>query len=329
VALDGRLSETVSPLLFDPWAASAYQEVRDVLSGPNKDRPVVSLLLDDMNIYARSQHGVNQKGRFSVLAASESFIDRDQGTRVTRVRLLRAYPSHSGNAYKLLLAELGYVHDEVMANAGKGIGFALNWLAAQHPDQSFLKCLSAYHLRNQLNRQFAELARKCGFQPGDLTARLENWSFAHSEAAWLAWWSDYEARLVGQGVPASSWPNKWTKEIKPTMDAQMPVLDANRILARSTGALEATLFRTVKPSLSGRAQGFGDLARTNRLLDLMTLRANGYFDDLGAVTECLANDARSHGGFMPLVREVTDRRMYRSLLDDTTVATLVKTAGLS
>ena len=145
----------------------------------------------------------------------------------------------------------------------------------------------------------------------------------------LAWWSDYEARLVAQGVPRSSWPNKWIKEIKPTVDAQMPVLDANRILPRSTGALEATLFQTVKPSLSGRAQGFGNLARTNRLLDLMTLRANGYFDDLGAVTERLANDARSHDGFMPLVREVADRRMYRSLLDDTTVATLVKNAGLS
>jgi hypothetical protein len=201
------------------------------------------------------------------------------------------------------------VPDVVMADGGKGIGAALNWLAAQSPDRSFLRCLSAYHLRGQLTRQFAELARKCGFQPGDLAARLENWSFSFSAAAWQAWWSDYEARLVAQGIPPSSWPRKWTKETMPIVDAQMAILDENRILPRSTGSLEATLFQIVKPSLSGRAQGFGNLARTNRLLDLMTLRTNGYFDDLGAVAQRLASDARSHSNTTSCGREKSRRAM--------------------
>ena len=146
--------------------------------------------------------------------------------------------------------------------------------------------------------------------------------------AWRAWWSDYETRLRAQGIPESAWPCKWITEVKPKVDRQMDVLDDEHVLPRSTGSLEATLFKIVKPSLSGRAQGFGNLTRTNRLLDLMVLRANGVFDNLGSITEQLNADARSHDGYVPVVRSIVDERMQRSLLDDEAPERLVKELGL-
>ncbi len=116
--------------------------------------------------------------------------------------------------------------------------------------------------------------------------------------------------------------------MKPVVDAQMVVFDETRVLPRSTGALEATLFEVVKQSMTWRGPGFGNLERTNRLLDLMTLRANGSFDNLHAVTDALAADARNHEGFVPPVRVIADVRLNRSLHDDTIPARLVKQAGL-
>ncbi len=320
--------ETFSPVLWTPWAAAARRQVDEALAGPVKDRPIVTLLLDDIPIFQKSYRTAGSKQRFAVLAASESFVDLDKGTRVTRLRLLRAYPNHTADAYKLVLAELGYVPDIIMADGGQGIASAVRWLRKEHPDQPFQRCLSAYHLRMQLRRQFTKLAGDCGFQAGDLVDRLENWSFIESEGAWLSWWADYEARLAAQRIPEAAKPHQWIRDVKPVVDAQMSILDEHRILPRSTGALEATLFRVVKPSMSGRAQGFGNLERTNRLLDLMTMKANGAFDNLGPVAAQLAEDAKRHGGYVPPVRSIADVRMHRTLLDETTTARLAKQAGL-
>lgn len=317
-----------SPVLYQPWAAVARGEVDAALAGSAKDRPVVALLLDDIPIFTKARNGQRQRQLFSVLAASESFIDRDNQTRVTRLRLLRAYPDHSAEAYKLVLAELGYVPDIIVADGGPGIGAAVRALAERNPGRPFTLCLSAYHLRRQLLRQFSVLTKPHGFRPGDLEDRLADWSFCASSVAWQTWWGDYEARLVAQGIPPSAWPNRWITSVKPVVDAQMVVFDETRVLPRSTGALEATLFEVVKQSMTWRGPGFGNLERTNRLLDLMTLRANGSFDNLHAVTDALAADARNHEGFVPPVRVIADVRLNRSLHDDTIPARLVKQAGL-
>jgi hypothetical protein len=321
--------EAFSPVLFEPWFLAARSEVEEVLAGPSKDRSVVALLLDDIPIFAKASRGVSKRQRFSVIAASESFIDRDSGNRVSRLRLLRAFADHSGDAYKLVLAELGYVPDIVLADGGSGLTIATTWLHEQNPNKGFTTFLSAYHLRKQLLEQMSTLTQKYGFNPGDLSLRVESWSFIESSFSWQTWWSDYEHRMKTQRLPKTAWPNKWIDKIKPIVDEQMPILDEHHVLPRSTGALESVLFRIVKPSMSGRALGFGNLERTNRLLDLMTLNANGYFDDRAKVTALITSDARSHGGYVPPVRSITDVRMTRSLLDDTVPAQLAKAKGLS
>ena len=321
--------EAFSPVLFEPWSANARAEVEELMALDVKDRPYTTLLLDDLPIFVKSSRGITQRQRFTVIAASESRVDRETGERTTRLRLLRAFARGSADCYKLVLDELGYVPDVVMADGSKAIAGATSWLAAEHPERPFMVCLSAFHLRNQLARQLAKLTREYGFQPGDLTLRLESWSFIESDFSWRTWWDDYEARLNSQGLPPTAWPNKWINEVKPVVDAQMPVFDEHRVLPRSTGAIESTLFSVVKPSLTGRALGFGNLERTNRLLDLMVLNANGQFDDLSQVVAAMNTDARSHAGYVPPVRAIADVRMTRSLLDDTVPAKLAKHRGLS
>jgi hypothetical protein len=322
-------TETFTPVLWEPWAARARAEVLEALAGRSKDRAVVTLMIDDIPIFTKGQEGGRRgKQRFAVLAATETFADPSTGQRRNRLRLLRAYPNHDADAYRLLLAELGYVPDVILADGGSGIGGAVKWLRRASPGRSFVLMLSAYHLRSQLRRQFSELTKPYGFVPGDLLDRLQNWSFCASGTAWRSWWSDYEARLVAQGIPPSSWPQRWIKQVKPTVDAQMDLLDENQLLPRSTGALEATLFGLVEPSLSRRAAGFGNLARTNRLLDLMVLRANGEFSSQSRVIEQLNADVRLHDGYAPPVRALADRRMERSLLDETSLERLTKAAGV-
>ncbi len=322
-------TETFAPVLWEPWAEQARAEVQQAMGGRTKDREVVALLIDDIPIFTARAEGRRGGGqRFAVLAATETFVDRSNGRRHNRLRLLRAYPSHDADAYRLLLAELGYVPDVILADGASGIRGAVSWLRRNNPDKPFTTLLSAYHLRSQLRRQFSDLAKPYGFQPGDLLDRLDNWSFCVSGTAWRAWWSDYEARLTAQGIPPSSWPQRWISRVKPMVDEQMTLLDEHQILPRSTGALEATLFSLVEPSLDRRAIGFGNLARTNRLLDLMVLRANGAFASQSRVVEQLNADARNHGGFAAPVRSITDRRMERSLLDLTSLERLTKEAGL-
>jgi hypothetical protein len=321
--------ESFSPILFDPWSTFARDEVVLALNSPTKDRPIVSLLLYDIPIFAHSGRTEKKRHRFSVIAACESFIDRDRGSRLTRVRLLRAFPAQSSDAYKLVLAELDYVPDVLMADGSTAIATATRWLARMNPGKSFVTSPSAYHLRIQLFRQLASSSKNYGFESGNLVARLENWSFIESSLSWQTWWSDYLKLMDQQSVPKSAIPGKWVKETKPIVDNWMHLLDDHSVMPRSTEELETVLFKVVEPSLSGRALGFGNLQRTNRLLDLLTLKANGQFEDLQMVAAALNKDAREHDGYVPPVRTITDNRMNRSLLDETMPRRLAKQAGFS
>ncbi len=320
--------ENFSPVLFEPWSSRRREEIIELRGRSAKDRPFIALMLDDLPIYVKSRPGISQRERFAVIAASETIIDPHSNRRTTRLRLLRAFANHAAEAYTLVLDELGYVPDLLIADGSKSISSAAQLLAARHPDQPFQMCLSAFHVRNQLTSQFAKLRESYGFQPGDLALRLDNWSFIESSFSWQTWWSDYERRLAAQGIPGTAHRADWIETKKPLVDAQMPLFDEFHVVPRSTGALEATLFRVVKPSLSGRSLGFGNLERTNRLLDLMVLRANNELDSVATLVAKMNADARSHDGYVPPVRSIADVRMTRSLLDDTVPAKLVRERGL-
>jgi len=194
--------------------------------------------------------------------------------------------------------------------------------------REFQPMLSAYHIRKQLRRLFTTMHKRGGFHPGQLDVELENWSFCASSAAWESWWAQLEARARAQGMPPSSWNTKWVQQFKPVVDAQMPVLDELGTVPRTSGALEAVLHNTIKPSVISRARGFGNLARTNRLMDLMVLAANNHLDNAAGLSQVLRTDAEDHAGFAAPTRRITDQGMYRSLSDPVQLDELLCNAGL-
>ena len=188
--------------------------------------------------------------------------------------------------------------------------------------------LSAYHVRKQLRRLFATMAKRGDFHPGQLDIEMENWSFCSSTQAWQTWWAQLESRAHAQGLPRSAWNTKWVQNYKPVFDAQMPVLDELGVVPRTSGALEAVLNNTIKPSVLSRARGFGNLARTNRLMDLMVLAANNQLDNTAGLTATLRADAEQHAGFAAPTRSISDAGMYRSLSDPLQLDQLISDAGL-
>jgi hypothetical protein len=322
-------TELFATVLWEPWAAEQQRTVLNLQARSPKDRERVAVIIDDMPVFSTKKVKGSAEQRFSVLAASECFIDAHGRSSRSRLRLLRAYPRHDKKAYLLLLNELGYRPDYIIADGGKGIRGALKLLSARD-GQPFQTMLSAYHVRNQLRRLFAKLNRQNpgGFFPGDLDTDLELWRFCSSASAWHNWWERFQRRCQAQGVPPGAWQTEWVRDYKVIVDAQMPVLDELQLLPRTTGALESVLFHTIKPSILGRAKAFGNLARTNRLMDLMVLHANGQLNSVAKISEQLRADAIAGGGYAPQVRTIADPRMYRSLTDASQLDQLLRDAGL-
>jgi hypothetical protein len=324
--------EVFAPVVWQDWISGLGDE--QATAATSKHRMPRVVMVDDLPIFDKAQKRRRQQQRFAILGLAEvTFAPSSGKVRETRLRLLRAYPSHSTDAYTLLLADLPYVPDFVIADGGKGIEPAVK-LLAERTGQEVTFITSAYHLREQLRRVIAKArASKSSFNPGDLAQRVEQFGPTQSRAAWVQWWADYERRLRAQGVPRSGWPVRAKSESYQRTIDQLDALAAWPDVPRSTGHLEDLFSRYVKASIKPRGRGFGNLVRTNQLLDLFVLRANGYFDDRPRVIEALRRDAvegdPDNAGFAPPVRTITDPGLERSLLDESVVARLVTQRGLS
>ena len=325
------LVEVFSPVVWADWLNLAGEE--DAKRAASVHRLPRVVMVDDLPIFDKAKGRQRQQQRFAILGLAEVVFAPDSGkVRDNRLRLLRAYPSHSTDAYTLLLADLPYVPDFVIADGGKGIEPAVK-LLAERTGQEVTFITSAYHVREQLRRVIAKArASRAAFSPGDLAGRVEKFGPTQSREAWEQWWTDYERRLIAQGVPRSGWPIRAKAESYQRTIDQLDALAPWPDIPRSTGHLEDLFSRYVKASIKPRGRGFGNLIRTNQLLDLFVLRANGYFDDHARVIAALRADAVEgdpiYAGFAPPVRSITDPGMDRSLLDESVVARLVTQRGL-
>ena len=316
--------EVFAPVLWNDWLEN--------LTPLTTDTPRV-VLLDDLPVFGKATRRTSQRQRFSVLALGEVvFNPRPGRASEVRLRALRALPEHSTGAYKLLLDELDYTPDFVVADGGKGIAPAVEALRERTgADITFVT--SVYHLRLRLNKRLDKIVKTFpGFAPGELRSRVDTYDCLSSRAAWEQWLEDLERRLAAQQVPKSAWPHRWKQEYFNTVCTQLDAVAPWPNIPRSTGGLEDKIARFVKPSIKRRGSGFGNLPRTNQLLDLFVLRANGYFNDPSRAVAALRKDAVSgdpeHPGFVPLVRQLSDPGMYRSLLDSGNVDALVENRGL-
>lgn len=317
--------EVFSPVL---WAPFDEQQRAAAAERRRNGEPLV-VVIDDTPIFAKQGSIGGGRQRFALLALAEVDLSAPAG-RETSLRLLRAFATHDEDAYRLLFDELGYIPDFIVSDGASGIISAVRSLRRQHPERQIGWAISAHHIRDMAQDNIARSIKAFpGFQPGALLDDATSLRFVRSREAFDAWWEAMWRRMDSQNLPANLRWRRWQGQYKPLIEDGLTELDAWPGVPRSTGALEALIEREVEPTLTVRAQGFGNLIRTNALLDLVTLRLAGKIDRTGPVAEQLRQDVRANGGYAARVRDITDKGAYRSLLDPDVVEKLAKKRGLS
>lgn len=282
------------------------------------------LLVDDDPVY----RGGARKGRstqlYSFLAAAEVFLDPAGSRADTRLRLVRALPNHTADAYRLLLGEVGYVPDVLVTDASTSILTLVNELRGEgHTHLGWV--LSAPHIAGSWRRNLAEItkqSRAAGlpFSPVRLLEQVETLEFSRSSQAWKRLTDDFEREFAASAEP-TSWPVGWWGPWKPVVDAQMPLVDAwwRKGLPLSTGALETLLSGPIKGAFTGRQAYFGNVRRTAMLLNLITLQINHWLKSPQNIADLLRKDAEAAGGFAAPARRWLDSGLERSLHDAQTI----------
>lgn len=162
--------EAFAPVIFEPIdqrlraAALAERARLDALleAGEPLERPQV-LLLDDVPVHGRAygqQRARRDDGFYILVAAEVTWGDSDPlddafavVRPVPRLRLVRAMAKSNHLAWRLLFDELGYHPDFVVADAGTGIGKAIE----THFDPDVTRFMpSLWHLRRAVVNGLAE-----------------------------------------------------------------------------------------------------------------------------------------------------------------------------
>jgi hypothetical protein len=305
--------ELYSPVLWDAWQAELAlldeQAAASLL-------PRV-LVVDDVPVFGdvTDEGTTSQEMLFSVLVAVEYFPSPTRaGEYDHRIRLVRAYPQHTADAYELLVYECGFLPDVIVSDSAHGIRSMIRRLRTLNADLVWVP--SAYHVVQQLRRAMKKLtsARLAApFVPGDLLARMESMAFLTDEPTWTQWWADLDRRMNAQAVPANLRPTAWRKTYGADMVDALRFLAAHPQVPRGNGAVEAAVRGQVSPFFAGRTQRFGNIERVNRACDLLTLHLNGRLGRVREIEKTLTDAALAGDGWMPPARQVNDPEGFASL----------------
>lgn len=307
-------TEMYSPVLWDAWQADL--EPLDAAASASSLPRV--LVVDDVPLFGDldDEEGEASAGMlFSVLVAVEYFpAPRDPSVYDHRVRLVRAFPKHTADAYELLVYECGLLPDVVVSDSAHGILSMVKRLRVYNPDLVWVP--SAFHVVQQLRRAMGKMTNprlRKPFVPGDLLARLESIALLSNETAWVQWWADLDRRMDSQAVPVNLRPTKWRKDYGDQVLAALRYLATQPQVPRGNGAVEANIRTEVGPFFAGRYTSFGNIERVNRAADLLTLRLNGRLDRIADIEKLPTASALGGEGWMPSARELNDPEGYRSL----------------
>ncbi len=354
--------EAFGPVVWAPVeqrlraAALAQREANDALlaAGGEVRRPQV-LLLDDVPVYARDRTtGKSRRDAgFYLLVAAEvtwreaaareadpdPFTEPPAPEPVAHLRLVRAMAKSNTPAWRLVFDELGYAPEFVVADAGRG---QLAAVRAHYASAGTVFVPSVWHLTEAVKEALADtpgalVAGPAGKElPGDIATHLRllarGGDALADEALWRAWWKEFEEIVRARRLPVDAIAKR-RKEYEGPMADALPSLARHPQVPLATGALERLIRTRVRPMLSLRASGFGNIERTNTLMDLAVARAHGAFDDLAEVAELLRADTDPANGWAVPLRSVADPRprsgRYSSLRDPTLLTTLAAERGLS
>lgn len=347
-------TESFAPVIFESVdrrlraKALADRQRLDVTSalGCPAVRPQV-WLLDEVPVYGRELDQIRSSRTrrdtgYSILVAAEvHWTDGDEESEfwpvaTEQLRLVRAFPNGSSLAWRILFDELGYTPDFIVADAAPPIITAVE----QHFDGQRTRLIpSMWHMKNAIRGALPKNATVANADGNQLLPDLE----AHFRTlasrdgalanvkAWKAWWDTLEKLLRSHKLPLGGVKSR-RKTYEARVSRMLGTFNRHRTLPLSTGGLEAIIQRQIQPLLAGRRSGFGNIERTNNLLDLVVARANGAFDNLNDVAKLLREDAVRHEGWTVALRSISDPRPpgghYSSLRDGTLLTTLAEQRGL-
>ena len=311
-------AETYTPVLWEPW----HEQQRAAARTVDRHTDTLRVVVLDWKPYfgtAVRNAGGSKAQLFVVFALSEVEVPLGGSAPTSRTRLLRALPDASAEAVLLLIHELGYLPDVVISDGASSIGRAINELRrATRVDIGWV--LSKHHLRNRIRDLLAllESHRQFPFQtPTHLAEQVDGpgRSLLAGVDDWNDWWARLDAALDAQNIPRALRPDGWRRTHNATVIESLQWWEANPRLPGSTGAVESVLSRQVAPLLAGRYARMSNLARTNYLLNLATLRLNEQMGSVSAVSSRIVADLRANDGFAVPTKQLNDPGTYRSLLD--------------
>jgi hypothetical protein len=317
--------------IYSPVLWSAWQDDLVALDAKADASPLPRVLVvDDVPLFgdvADDTGATSSQMLFSVLVAVEYFPSvRDPHVYDHRVRLIRAYPTHTADAYELLVYECGFMPDVIVSDSAHGIVKMVDRLRVFNPGLVWVP--SEFHVLQQLRRAMNKMTNprlRTPFVPGDLRARMESMSMLSSEAAWTQWWADVDRRMDAQAVPANLRPTAWRQRYYDEFVSALRYLVTQPQVPRGNGAVEAQMRIEVGPFFAGRYTSFGNIERLNRAADLLTLRLNGRMARIAEIEKLLTAAALDGDGWMPPARQVNDPEGFRSLHEpDVLAATLTQ-----
>ena len=325
------ITEAFAPVLWE----KTERELRERAVANRALGPEV-WIIDEIPVYGIDATGKRRKtDGYSIFCLAElDWSDREVPGR-GKLRLVRALPKSTSVAWRLVFDEMGSRPDIIVSDAATPIRLAVSdhWRG----DEPLL-VPSTWHLRRALETNALPDALKVKSEAGKaLSAHLgelaRDGSALASVEGWHEWWAklDRLAAATGKVKPRSLAAAHDNYETR--MAAALPVLLANPRIVQSTGGLESQMRSSLARVLAGRKQAFGNIERTNNLLDLVVVREHDGFVRLKDVARLIEADEMPHGGRTVPMRSIADpsprgQERYRSLRDEFQMNAIAADRGL-
>jgi hypothetical protein len=267
--------EVFAPVLFE-----AYRPREWPTSG--------SLLLDDLPFSVRDP----DSGRFRIAFRVFAAMGYDAGR--PRLWRLEAFTTKSQPDWEAFLGALDGAPPRVVCDNDDGLTKAVR---ARFPDAELYLC--EWHLRHALERLMRKLRSE---QPHHRDAIDELLPDVEAAFTGPAFWSAFLKRAHAAGIPrVSEWLNTTGRVVEEQFGRRGLRWKRPADMPLSTSPLDAFI-NPIRTSIKPRAYGLKNRERTNRMLALMQLHANGQ-DHVHAYTHLIRAWLERTGG-----RPGVDRR---------------------
>jgi hypothetical protein len=292
---------------------------------------VLVWILDEKPVHATDEAGKRKKtdGWSLHVLAELDWTDTDVPGR-TRLRLVRALPKSTSTAWRLLFDEVGYRPDIIVSDGGTPILAAVDAHFRGDPDPP-LYVPSVWHIKQALRKNSYARAMK-GPNAAAIASHLDHLhrdAALFSPEAWAQWWDVLRA-LGGDLVVPSDFDQTRNNYFE-RMARAIPRLATDDRLKISTGGLESVL-QDVERVLVRRAFQYGNVERTNHLMDLVVAQNNGMLTDHAAVVRLIEADEMPYRGWTVPMRTIEDPQprnsRYSSLRDESLMRAVAAARGL-